>query len=231
MADVHSSILLKTDPFLLDATVDNLENIAPNSSHSSPVLLGATSGGNSDEDRPFLHTSFNQLDGKKNKYRNPWKASESKAETEIVELEQTANEVWDAYRESYYGRDAVGSVFVRRKGSDTSKAKKGGRPRGPLWNPKEMLLGRKRKPGDCQVGQHPHRHHRGTQLRGWNMRIQNQDDRLVPVQARRRRRRSESGKTQEGSSNPKTQEEGAAEEKLFHQARRDTARKIWQGHR
>jgi len=126
MADVHSSILLKTDPFLLDATVDNLENIAPNSSHSSPVLLGATSGGNSDEDRPFLHTSFNQLDGKKNKYRNPWKASESKAETEIVELEQTANEVWDAYRESYYGRDAVGSVFVRRKGSDTSKAKKGG---------------------------------------------------------------------------------------------------------
>lgn len=118
MADVlSSSILLKTNPFVLDATVQNLETIAPNASHSSPVLLGSTPG-TSEEDRPFLHTSFNQLDGKSNAFRNPWKASENKAEKEIVEFEQTANEVWDAYRELYYGHDAIGSVFVRRKGGD-----------------------------------------------------------------------------------------------------------------
>jgi len=121
MADTHtSSILRKTDPFVLDATISNLENISPNHHHQLP--LSATAGGNTDEERPYLNTPFNQLDD--NEYRSPWKDA-SGGETDILELEQSANEVWDAYRQLYYGHDAVGSVYVRRKGSN-DKAKKGG---------------------------------------------------------------------------------------------------------
>lgn len=34
-------------------------------------------------------------------------------EDQIRDMEDSANEVWDAYRQLYYGHDAVGSVFVR----------------------------------------------------------------------------------------------------------------------
>lgn len=129
MTDPYATVLRKTDPFVLDATVQNLENISPNSNY--PLPLGATiPSGNTDEDRPYLETPFNKAE---KTYRSPWKASKGASgnETEILELESTANEVWDAYRQLYYGHDAIGSVFVRRKGADArtgtpSKAKKGG---------------------------------------------------------------------------------------------------------
>eukprot|EP00531_Pseudo-nitzschia_arenysensis_P001953 CAMPEP_0116142754 /NCGR_PEP_ID=MMETSP0329-20121206/15077_1 /TAXON_ID=697910 /ORGANISM="Pseudo-nitzschia arenysensis, Strain B593" /LENGTH=521 /DNA_ID=CAMNT_0003638011 /DNA_START=186 /DNA_END=1751 /DNA_ORIENTATION=- len=126
MTDSYANILRKTDPFVLGTTVENLENVAPHPAFALP--LGATSAtGETDEDRPFLQTPFNKLDERN--YRSPWK--KSNGDDDVLELEQTANEVWDAYRQLYYGNDAVGSVFVRRKGADArtgtpSKAKKGG---------------------------------------------------------------------------------------------------------
>lgn len=121
MADAYTTILCKTDPFVLDTTVGNLESISSGSNY--PLPLGSTpSAGDTDEDRPFLHTPFNKVDD--SNYRSPWKASKS-SDTDIVELEHTANEVWDAYRQLYYGHEAIGSVFVRRKGSG-SDSKKGG---------------------------------------------------------------------------------------------------------
>ena len=109
------TILQKTDPFLLDQTVDSLGIISPTSNPSYPLPLSATeASGDTEEDRPYLETPFNRLDGENN-YRSPWKAFDN-GETEILAMEQTANEVWDAYRQLYYGHDAVGSVFVRRKG-------------------------------------------------------------------------------------------------------------------
>lgn len=129
MTDTHSIVLRKTDPFVLDATVGNLESISPNWNSSYPLPLGANPAtGNTEEDRPFLKTPFNKVD--KTKYRSPWKDSIT-GDADILELEESANEVWDAYRQLYYGHEAVGSVFVRRKGADAragtpSKAKKGG---------------------------------------------------------------------------------------------------------
>ncbi len=127
MTDAYTNILRKTDPFVLGATVENLGSIASNPAFALP--FGATpASGETDEDRPFLQTPFNKID--KANYRSPWK-QQSSSDTDVIELEHTANEVWDAYRQLYYGSDAVGSVFVRRKGSDArtgtpSKAKKGG---------------------------------------------------------------------------------------------------------
>ena len=134
MADAYTNILRKTDPFVLDATVESLETISLSSNnYNSPLPLRATpASGTTDEDRPFLQTPFNKVDNESNKYRSPWKAaasnSPSSGDTDVLELEQAANEVWDAYRQLYYGHDAIGSVFVRRKGSDakTGAAKKGG---------------------------------------------------------------------------------------------------------
>jgi len=134
MADTHSIILRKTDPFLLDETAENLENISPNSSKNSSygcLPLGSNPGGSGEEDRPFLETNFNRVDA--NKYRKPGDASAfSSSEKELLEFEQTANEVWDAYRQLYYGHDAIGSVYIQRKvGSSSatstpSKTKKSG---------------------------------------------------------------------------------------------------------
>jgi len=135
MADAQTIILRKIDPFLLDESIDNLETLSPNSSSSSYGCLPLASdpGGSGKEDRPFLKTPFNKVDAKK--YRKPGDASgssSSSSEKEILDLEQTADEVWNAYRELYYGHDAVGSVFVRRKGADArtagtpSKMKKSG---------------------------------------------------------------------------------------------------------
>jgi len=131
MADI---ILRKTDPFVLDQTIGNLEKISPNFNSSYGCLpLGSNPGGSGPEDHPFLETPFNKVDSKK--YRKPGDASGSSSsgsEKEILDLEQTANEVWSAYRELYYGHDAVGSVYVRRKGADPrtagtpSKMKKSG---------------------------------------------------------------------------------------------------------
>lgn len=129
MTDVHSILLRKTDPFVLDATVGNLQSLSPNWNSSYPLPLEANPAtGSTEEDRPFLKTPFNQIDT--TKYRSPWKDSSS-GDADVLELEQSANEVWDAYRQLYYGHEAVGSVFVRRKGADArggtpSKAKKGG---------------------------------------------------------------------------------------------------------
>lgn len=123
--NTYANILRKTDPFVLSTTVQNLDNIAPNPAFALP--LGATpASGETDQDRPYLQTPFNKLD--KGNYRSPWKESSVARDTDILQLEQTANEVWDAYRQLYYGSDAVGSVFVRPKGSDVrtgtpSKAK------------------------------------------------------------------------------------------------------------
>eukprot|EP00535_Pseudo-nitzschia_heimii_P002641 CAMPEP_0197180120 /NCGR_PEP_ID=MMETSP1423-20130617/4838_1 /TAXON_ID=476441 /ORGANISM="Pseudo-nitzschia heimii, Strain UNC1101" /LENGTH=512 /DNA_ID=CAMNT_0042630141 /DNA_START=491 /DNA_END=2029 /DNA_ORIENTATION=+ len=145
MADI---ILRKTDPFVLDQTIGNLEKISPNfnSSGYGCLPLGSNPGGSGPEDRPFLETPFNKVDAKK--YRKPGEAasgssSSSGGEKDILDLEQTADEVWSAYRELYYGHDAVGSVYVRRKGADPrtagtpSKMKKSGGGGGAL----EALFG------------------------------------------------------------------------------------------
>jgi hypothetical protein len=41
---------------------------------------------------------------------------------EIHTLEKAANEVWDSYRQLYYGYDSVGSVFVRQRGTPNGEA-------------------------------------------------------------------------------------------------------------
>ena len=144
----HGTILRTTDPFVLDTTIHNLETLSPSPGGAGVVVggcllpLGAErSGGGGDENRPYLKTAFNKTGDGDNDYRSPWKkkassSSNNNNETEVTELEESANEVWDAYRQLYYGHDAVGSVFVRRKGdvgsggsaagATPSKKKKGG---------------------------------------------------------------------------------------------------------
>jgi hypothetical protein len=144
-------ILSKVDPYILDDTVRNLDELLSGNGgggNSGLLLLplksntgngnesGSGGGGGSgsddddddDTDRPYLETSFNQIMGEINKYRSPWMKkkqqqqpnnnSNNNVEEEILELEQSANDVWDAYRQLYYGHDnSTGSVYFRRKGS------------------------------------------------------------------------------------------------------------------
>lgn len=127
MAATTKTILSKVDPFILDDTIRNLDKLLQGSSGSSGLLLplkasNTTNGsGNSNDDtsdrRQYLETLFNKIDGVK--YRNPFVIKNNNNEDEdeeIFKLESSANEVWDAYRQLYYGHDnSIGSVYFRRK--------------------------------------------------------------------------------------------------------------------
>lgn len=91
-------------------------------------------GDGSKGERPFLTCRFNEKDGR---YRSPWThvlhpkgnlndettLEEDKNDDVFRLFELSVNEVWDAYKNLYYGHDdAVGSVFLR----DTSDQKGAG---------------------------------------------------------------------------------------------------------
>ena len=121
-----ATILQKTDPFVLDQTIEQLEALSPGASASANLPMGV--GREATSPRPFLETSFNK--GDSGGFREPWKAgyktNPGVVDPEVAELEASANEVWDAYRQLYYGTGSVGSVYVRRRGDDSSAAASGG---------------------------------------------------------------------------------------------------------
>lgn len=83
-----------------------------------------------DGERPFLQCGYNRTH-ETGKYRSPWtgkiRPSDDDATTDLTAgndstdpdnlrlLELTLNEVWDAYKNLYYGHDAVGSVYLRHE--------------------------------------------------------------------------------------------------------------------
>lgn len=75
-------------------------------------------------ERPFLTCRYNSNKvGEAQKHRSPWtnqlypkneeNKTENEQEDEIRLLEATYNEVWNAYKNLYYGHEAVGSVYLR----------------------------------------------------------------------------------------------------------------------
>jgi hypothetical protein len=72
-----------------------------------------------EEERPFLMCRYNTVG---DKHRSPWTnrvhpkaagASDDPGEPgELRQLESSVNDVWDAYKKLYYGREAVGSVYL-----------------------------------------------------------------------------------------------------------------------
>jgi hypothetical protein len=73
-------------------------------------------------ERPFLLCRHNRVG--ENKYRSPWtnqlwpkedKPAKDDDQDDFRHLELSYNEVWDAYKNLYYGHEAVGSVYLRKK--------------------------------------------------------------------------------------------------------------------
>jgi hypothetical protein len=93
-----------------------------------------TSGDDEPEERPFLMCPYNKADLT---YRSPWtnmyyvfeKKGDGEEEIRIYArdvpedekdlraLEANANDVWEAYTQMYYGKEAIGSVFLRPQNS------------------------------------------------------------------------------------------------------------------
>jgi F-actin capping protein, beta subunit len=86
-------------------------------------------------ERPFLICGYNEV--REGLYRSPWtncihrlpskepvKANEDCEEVvkndKVRSLEVTFNEVWDAYKNLYYGYEAVGSVYIKDTDDDSS---------------------------------------------------------------------------------------------------------------
>jgi hypothetical protein len=84
------------------------------------------------EEKPFLQCHYNEAE---KAYRSPWTNRYYKTvvvgdeeeidvyeketpedEKKVRDVEYAANEVWDAYTNLYYGREAVGSTFLRKRG-------------------------------------------------------------------------------------------------------------------
>ena len=79
------------------------------------------------DDKPFLTCRYNQVG---DKHRSPWtnqlypvpeeengkspdNDNDDQQKEELRLLEATTNEVWDSYKNLYYGHEAVGSVYLR----------------------------------------------------------------------------------------------------------------------
>lgn len=70
-----------------------------------------------EDERPFLVCRYNTIG---DKHRSPWtnhlhpkaNGDEPGEPDELRHLEATVNDVWDAYKGLYYGREAVGSVYL-----------------------------------------------------------------------------------------------------------------------
>ena len=91
--------------------------------------------GEDEAEKPFLETPFNK---EQKAFRSPWtnmwylieqtsdgedirvyeKDLSDTAEQEIRDLEGIANEVWEAYTQLYYGKDSIGSVFLKPRSGD-----------------------------------------------------------------------------------------------------------------
>jgi hypothetical protein len=88
------------------------------------------------EEKPFLQCHYNETE---KAYRSPWTSRYYKIivvgdeeeidiyeketpedEKKVRDIEYAANEVWDAYTNLYYGKEAVGSTFLRPRGDKGS---------------------------------------------------------------------------------------------------------------
>ncbi|CAB9530644.1 actin-capping protein subunit beta [Seminavis robusta] len=122
------NILRKTPPSELETTLKALESLA--GTHDAETIeavrqrlqlpFGVDDEGEKGE-KPFLKCPYNKI--KEGVYRSPWTnvcwpgniALElSEKEEEIRNMEECANEVWEAYAHLYYGMTAIGSVYLQK---------------------------------------------------------------------------------------------------------------------
>lgn len=102
--------------------------------HPIPFRVVEPKGAANDGERPFLACGYNQTKNgaTQQQHRSPWtnarhpKGGESAATNgddalevseELRLLEMTFNDVWDSYKNLYYGHDSVGSVFLKESDS------------------------------------------------------------------------------------------------------------------
>jgi capping protein beta len=108
------STLIESNP----ASVDALMKAVP-----LPFGTYTPTQDDGEKERPYLQCHYN-FEG--TSFRSPWtntfypnkadgKDVTADEDSEIRQMEVSFNEVWDAYRQHYYGRDAVGSVFLRER--------------------------------------------------------------------------------------------------------------------
>jgi capping protein beta len=93
---------------------------------------------NASKEKPFILCQYNRIDAVR--YRSPWtgdiwkvrpggggseggdddkpaaKATEEDQEDELRMLESTFNDVWEAYKNLYYGHESVSSVYLQKDG-------------------------------------------------------------------------------------------------------------------
>jgi capping protein (actin filament) muscle Z-line, beta len=111
------------------SSLDSANNaiLQENYKHLAFAVADAADSG----ERPFLSCAYNQVvvDQECSSFRSPWTNrlySETVPNEELRRLEVTFNEVWDAYKNLYYGHESVGSVYLSANDDDDSVAKKNG---------------------------------------------------------------------------------------------------------
>eukprot|EP00538_Stauroneis_constricta_P006637 CAMPEP_0119560750 /NCGR_PEP_ID=MMETSP1352-20130426/15768_1 /TAXON_ID=265584 /ORGANISM="Stauroneis constricta, Strain CCMP1120" /LENGTH=416 /DNA_ID=CAMNT_0007608799 /DNA_START=238 /DNA_END=1488 /DNA_ORIENTATION=+ len=135
--DAASAVLKKTSPSDGSEVVAGIKHLlSPSDALSNgfssktagtlPFAVLDTSDATEGEEKPFLLCHYNKAE---NCHRSPWtnryyanatdfhERDPSPEEQEMKALEMNANEVWESYVQLYYGKDAVGSVYLKPKGS------------------------------------------------------------------------------------------------------------------
>lgn len=139
--DSAQSIAEKTPPVALEATLDGLRVLLINQNNTDavdslmkkyyiPFDLTFDESDKVPGEKPFIAFQYNRVGD--NKYRSPWtnniypKQDESSTSTaklmneNIRNLEKSFNEVWDSYKNLYYGHDSIGSVYLKEPSSSQS---------------------------------------------------------------------------------------------------------------
>jgi F-actin capping protein, beta subunit len=126
--DSAQSILEKTPPSDLEKNLNWFRKLLQDNPDASNALVTKypipfyVVEPKCDGERPFLACGYNRNGD--NQHRSPWTNTlhpkgEDKDDANLEEneelrlLETTFNEVWDSYKNLYYGHDSVGSVYLK----------------------------------------------------------------------------------------------------------------------
>jgi capping protein (actin filament) muscle Z-line, beta len=147
--DSAQSIAQKTPPAALETTLDGLRTVLIHNPDASDALMKKyyipfdhVIDSSEKGEKPFLTCLYNKVG---DMYRSPWTGKlhplskndassnstsnnssapastprRSKNDEMLLVLEKSLNDVWDSYKNLYYGHDSVGSVYVKdvEKGS------------------------------------------------------------------------------------------------------------------
>jgi capping protein beta len=159
--DAAQSITQKTPPAALEETLSGLRQLLKDNPDASDALMKkylipfeVVIDAKGKGEKPFLTCQYNRVG---EKHRSPWTNTlHPKGDNDpplrendgLRFLEATFNDVWDSYKNLYYGHDSVGSVYLKDTDKGAFQGLFGIRKRSPIGSWDSVSLVHVDEPGE-----------------------------------------------------------------------------------